>query len=130
MSKDIGWEAMCTRMHEFSKELKVEELPAPMFREFPMEHEVKISTEFFNDVASGKKPFEVRINDRDYRVDDTLRLKGYLLETKEYTGEMCIKKITYILDSPTYMQQGFVILGLAEVIEIYGDLFYNRVYDR
>jgi len=40
-----------------------------------MTHDIKILSEYFNAVADGSKPFEVRRNDRDYQVGDTLLLR-------------------------------------------------------
>jgi ASCH domain. len=37
-------------------------------------HELKLDTEFFDDVKSGKKNFEIRKNDRNFEVGDTLFL--------------------------------------------------------
>ncbi|MGY3710727.1 DUF3850 domain-containing protein [Lactococcus lactis subsp. lactis] len=38
------------------------------------EHELKLDIKYFDDVKSGKKKFEIRKNDRDFQVGDTLRL--------------------------------------------------------
>ncbi len=37
-------------------------------------HELKLDTKYFNDVKSGKKNFEIRKNDRDFKVGDILNL--------------------------------------------------------
>ncbi|KSU01815.1 hypothetical protein KF282_2519 [Lactococcus lactis subsp. lactis] len=39
--------------------------------------EKKLDVQFFEDVESGKKNFEVRINDCDYQVGDIIELKAY-----------------------------------------------------
>lgn len=80
----------------------------------PIDHYIKISTEFFEDVRSGKKPFELRFNDRDYRVGDTLLLEEYNSELCAYTRRLCVKLITYVLEDTKYMQEGYVALGLGE----------------
>lgn len=38
-------------------------------------HELKTWPDFFRDVADGRKKFEIRKDDRDYKVGDLLRLK-------------------------------------------------------
>lgn len=75
-------------------------------------HELKILPEYFAPVKSGTKPFEVRWNDRGFRVGDILRLREY--KSGAYTGRQIDKKITYLLDDPQYCKEGFVILGWAE----------------
>ncbi|UXE90047.1 DUF3850 domain-containing protein [Limosilactobacillus reuteri] len=58
---------------------------------------------------SGVKNFEIRKNDRGYRVDDVLWLKEYDPEKKQYTGNTLKRKITYIT---SYKQQeDYVVLG-------------------
>lgn len=37
-------------------------------------HELKLDTEFFDDVKSGKKNFEIRKKDRDFKIGDILKL--------------------------------------------------------
>lgn len=43
----------------------------------PMEHDLKCWPKYYEYVASGDKTFEVRRNDRDFRVGDTLLLREY-----------------------------------------------------
>ncbi len=76
-----------------------------------MIHELKQYPEHFENVISGKKTFEVRKNDRDYKVGDLLALNEYNPETKEYTNRSCIVYIDYILDNSEYCKEGFVTIG-------------------
>ena len=82
-----------------------------------MQHDLKISPIFFDAVASGVKPFEVRRNDRPFAVGDTLLLKEFEELPEQfgesgYTGRKCNAVVTYILDDPDYCPDGYVILGL------------------
>lgn len=43
----------------------------------PIEHELKVWPEFFDDLENGRKTFELRKFDRDFREGDTLRLREY-----------------------------------------------------
>lgn len=75
-------------------------------------HELKILPEYFNEVISHNKQFELRKDDRDYKVGDYILLKEY--ENGEYTGrESGCLKITYILrNCPEYgLMDGYCILG-------------------
>lgn len=59
-------------------------------------HVLKCWPKFFKAIVSGEKTFELRKNDRDFRVEDTLLLMEYDPETKEYTGEqvrVCVRTL-------------------------------------
>lgn len=53
--------------------------------------------EFFEAVRTGKKPFEVRLNDEPYVVGDTLLLKEYDRQTGQFSGRELRKTISYVL---------------------------------
>ena len=62
-----------------------------------MIHSLKIKSEYFEKVISGEKTFEVRKNDRDFRVGDLLALNEY--KDLEHTGRSCLAVVDYILSS-------------------------------
>lgn len=74
-------------------------------------HEVKTLPQYFRPQMYGKKPFEVRYNDRNYQVGDILRQREWI-PVRGYTGTMMDREITYVMDDPEYCKEGFVILGL------------------
>jgi len=59
--------------------------------------ELKCWPPYFQDVVDGKKTFEVRVNDRNYKVGDTLHLREWKPETKTYTGRTFNVNVTYIM---------------------------------
>ncbi len=59
-------------------------------------HELKIWPEYFDDVKSGAKTYEVRRNDRDFKVSDELFLREYNPSTGTYTGRACLAKVVHI----------------------------------
>ena len=83
-----------------------------------MIHQLKTETEYFNDVISGKKPFEVRKNDRNFMVGDFLglnELTDHKVDSKENhaeTGRCCLVEITYVLTDPRFVKEGYVVLGI------------------
>lgn len=56
----------------------------------------KILPKYFEPVASGKKKFELRLNDFDVSEGDVILLEEWDPETKEYTGRKVEKKVTYV----------------------------------
>ena len=75
-------------------------------------HELKILPQYFDDVASGKKSFEIRKADRDFKVGDFLILKEW--EGGMYTGRAIIVKVDYIYqgDGSYGLSEEYCILGL------------------
>ena len=63
--------------------------------------EKKIWPEYFDDVASGKKKFELRLNDIEIKEGDTLVLLEWDPKTKQYTGRKTEKRVTYVLTFKT-----------------------------
>ncbi len=61
-----------------------------------MEIKKKIWPEYFEAIISGKKKYELRLNDFDVNEGDVLILEEWDPTTKEYTGRSCSKKVTYV----------------------------------
>lgn len=81
-----------------------------------MIHALKTTPQFFEDVTNGKKAFEVRKNDRDFRVCDYIALNEYDAtkpDYERYSGRSALFQITYILNNPEYCKSEYVILGLV-----------------
>lgn len=81
-----------------------------------MIHQVKCINPFFEDVMAGRKTFEIRKNDRDYKVGDLMILREYSLEREKYMGRRYLVEITYIYEGSKHgkfgLHKGFVILGV------------------
>ena len=75
-------------------------------------HELKILPQYFWEVHNGNKTFELRKDDRDYKVGDVLKLKEW--NYSNYTGNECFRTIKYILkDCEKYgLKKGFVLLAI------------------
>lgn len=56
----------------------------------------KIWPEYFEAVASGKKRFELRLNDFEVKEGDTLLLEEWDPKAREYTGRKIEKKAAYV----------------------------------
>lgn len=76
-------------------------------------HELKILPKYFKPILDGTKNFELRKNDRDYKVGDDLLLQEYAHGM--YTGRKVHKRITYIFEGGEYgLDKDYVILSLKE----------------
>ena len=71
-----------------------------------MNHILDIQDKYFNDIKIGIKTFEIRRNNRNYQINDTLTLVNLK------TNEVLIKTITYITDVSIYDIDYILILGI------------------
>jgi hypothetical protein len=80
-------------------------------------HELKSWPQFFEAVISGEKTFEVRVNDRNFRIGDFLFLREYDPVTSQYSSRFQYARITYILGSDPALQHAldpnYVVLAIS-----------------
>jgi hypothetical protein len=91
-------------------------------------HELKVWPEFFEPLQSGVKTFDLRRNDRGFKLGDMLHLREWSPDSPGgYTGRELHKRICYKLDgvgtgaiSPLIgLLRGYCILGLMDVTSGY-----------
>lgn len=72
-------------------------------------HDLKIETQYYNDIENGDKNFEIRKNDRNYQIGDMVYFKEVVNDVatgKELNGV----EITYILHGGKYgLHTGYCI---------------------
>lgn len=100
------------KLRERADEEKMQQLPSQQGKKV---HDVKLGATFFEDVKTGRKTFELRKNDRGYKEGDTIVLHEY--KDGATTGRTITKKIVYMLEGFTGLEDGYCILGLGEVEE-------------
>lgn len=81
-----------------------------------MIHQLKCESRYFEDTASGIKPFEVRLNDRDFKVGDFLALNEIKeqqcsTEKPTETGRCCLVEAVYVLTDERFVKPGYAIIG-------------------
>lgn len=80
-----------------------------------MVHILKTVEPYFDLVRTGKKPFEVRQNDRDYAEGDILFLCEFDRLRDSFTGHYVEAKVTYVYKNDVDihgLQEGYVVLGI------------------
>ena len=83
-----------------------------------MVHRLKTWPWYFQEVAAGRKNFEVRrCDDRDFKVGDTLILLEYDPRLSKFTGNMVSRKVTYILYGKDFaaINKKFCVMSLKEM---------------
>jgi ASC-1-like (ASCH) protein len=78
-----------------------------------MKHCLKTIQPYFGEVENGTKTFEVRKNDRNFKVGDILFLQEF--DGKALTGKEETRVVTYVLKDYPALRSGFVVLGIKEV---------------
>ena len=80
-------------------------------------HELKCWPEHFDPVARGVKTVELRLNDRNYQVGDTLYLREYEPSEPAYTGRSVRVVITHRMSGGEWLRPGYVALSIR-IVEI------------
>jgi len=73
-------------------------------------HDLKIYPEYWEDIVTGKKTFEVRKNDRDYQVGDLLLFRKFDPVANSYPNfdEVLVCDVTYVVDLSKIGIEGYV----------------------
>lgn len=93
-------------------------------------HQLKIEKQHLIDLEKGIKKAELRFNDRDYAVGDLLFFKGIALpdgNVRPFTfnkySPIKLYLVTHIIDSPVYLQPGYVMMSL-QIVYLHSDKDY------
>lgn len=85
-------------------------------------HKLKTLPEYFEKVAAGEKPWELRKNDRNFQVHDLLILQEWDRE-KGYTNREMRALIVYIFKGGKYgLEKGYCILSIEKTTDVYFNL--------
>lgn len=97
------------KLQERADKEKMENLPSAG-KAADKVHEIKIAASYYDDVTSGRKRFELRKNDRGYKVGDTLKMLEF--EDGKHTGRIIDADIIYMLEDYAGLEEGYCILGI------------------
>ena len=77
-------------------------------------HELKIKSEYFVEILQNRKFFELRRNDRNYQINDSLILCE-IDDDGNKTGSYIVAKVMGILDKyEDVIKEGYVILSIRK----------------
>jgi len=80
-----------------------------------MDHDLKTWPVFFQAKMDLQKPFEIRKNDSNFALGDTLTLREYELHHNRYTGRVFVETVTYLLADHPGLVPGYVVMGTTPV---------------
>lgn len=78
-------------------------------------HKLKILPQYYIAILENRKTFEIRYNDRDYKVGDVLELNEII--DGKYTGNRIMVLVTYIHvgGGDFGVEDGWVIIGFKKI---------------
>ncbi len=80
-----------------------------------MTHALKTWPEFYKAILDHSKPFELRKNDRPFKVGDKLLLQEWDPVQGIWTGNESTFIVTYILEDPKFgLEEGYCIMGIKD----------------
>lgn len=76
-------------------------------------HKLKTIQPFFDHVKQGYKSFEIRKNDRDFKVGDILILQEYDAQNQNYSGEELVREVLYTFPGGQFgVDENMVVMSM------------------
>jgi len=85
---------------------------AAKIQEYKRGHVLKVWPEYFDALQSGEKTFELRKDDRGFRVGEWLHLREWDPRREIYSGRELYRKITYIISGKFGLENDFVCMAI------------------
>lgn len=90
-------------------------LPPIAFLRPPKVHELKTWPAYYRQVVGGFKTFEIRKNDRDYAVNDTLKLLEWDPQTEAYSGYYTEVQVSHLLAGGRFgLDPDYVVMSIVK----------------
>lgn len=77
-------------------------------------HRLKTWPCYFQPILDGTKRFDLRENDRDFRVGDILELAEYDPEVSGYTGRFLSKKVTFLIQGIFGLPEDVCVMSVGD----------------
>lgn len=97
------------KLREMEQEEKMQNLPSDTQKTGQKVHQIRLAKTYFDDVANGIKTFELRKNDRGYKVGDILEMMEFA--DGKNTGRTVKVLVTYMLEDYTGIEDGYCIMA-------------------
>jgi hypothetical protein len=81
----------------------------------PSVHILKSWPAYFPFITNGSKKFELRKNDRDFKVGDTLILVEFDPATEKFSGLKTKVEVSFLLKDFPGLETGYVIMSLTGI---------------
>lgn len=78
-------------------------------------HILKTWPLYFESTICETKNFELRINDRDFKLGDYLVLEEWDPKTKHYTGRILVRRVDYILQGAFGLPENMCIMSVSKI---------------
>jgi len=75
-----------------------------------MIHNLKIEEKYLNAIKDGSKTFEIRHNDRDFKVGDILVFD----DPREESGHYAVL-VTYMIDDERFCKENYVVMSIKPI---------------
>lgn len=77
-------------------------------------HDLKTQEIYYQAILEGKKTFEIRKADRDYRVGDVLKLSEYNNKEKIYTGRYLKCIVNFMMIGEQFgIEKGYCLMSIT-----------------
>jgi hypothetical protein len=78
-----------------------------------MKHELKCWPEYFTEIQKRSKTFEIRRNDREFALGDTLILKEWIPDKQCFSGKFVERKVTYVFPEGHFgLDKKYIIMSI------------------
>ena len=98
---------------DFAEKMNPPETDRPVIEDTGICHTIRIWPEYFEAVLNGTKTFELRKDDRDYSVGDSVVLMEFT--DGRFTGRSVKKRITFKLSDFDGLQEGYCIFSIQNM---------------
>ena len=79
-------------------------------------HDLKTWIESFSAIMAGNKKAEYRLNDRNFKVGDSLNLREWNKDKEEYTGRSILVDVTHIVHGGIFgIPDGYCVMSISPV---------------